>query len=372
MTDDAVRGHMARVADWFTVRESKKGQVSEDDAPPMEVVKDLVALPGWPGVPPIRTVVNCPVFTRDGELVDRPGYHAGGQVWYDPTPGLMIPPVAERPTAEDVARARTLIVDELLGDFPFVGDASKANAVALLLLFFVREMIDGATPLHLIDAPTPGTGKTLLVNTLSGVPTGCKAAAMSEGKDQDEWRKRIFATLCEAPACILLDNLRSILDSAALASALTAEVFKDRILGVSKMATVPVRCVWMATGNNTELSYEMMRRTALVRIDAKKDQPWKGRKFKHRLPGWARENRGELVWAALTLCRAWLAAGGPHGKQEMGMFECWAETMGAFSTSPAYPGSWPTPTTCATVPTGTGRSGRRSWPPGGRPTGVRT
>ena len=36
-------------------------------------------------------------------------------------------------------------------------------------------------------------------------------------------------------------------------------------------------------------------------------------------------NRGQLVWAALTLCQAWVAAGKPPGKETLGMFEAWAE-----------------------------------------------
>ena len=42
--------------------------------------------------------------------------------------GLVIPEVPERPTNEDVARAKSLIFGELIPDFPFADDASKANA----------------------------------------------------------------------------------------------------------------------------------------------------------------------------------------------------------------------------------------------------
>jgi hypothetical protein len=55
-------------------------------------------------------------------------------------------------TAEDVAEARALIVDELLGDFPFATEADRVNACGLLLLPFVREMVSNATPLHLVEA----------------------------------------------------------------------------------------------------------------------------------------------------------------------------------------------------------------------------
>jgi len=54
------------------------------------------------------------------------------------------------------------LLDELLIDFPFADEASRANALALLLLPYVRPLIVGPTPLHLITAPTQGTGKDLL------------------------------------------------------------------------------------------------------------------------------------------------------------------------------------------------------------------
>ena len=62
--------------------------------------------------------------------------------------------------------------------------------------------------------------------------------------------KHIFAALLEAPGFVLIDNINGFLDSGALASALTARAVKDRILGTSRTAAVPVRCVWVGTGNN--------------------------------------------------------------------------------------------------------------------------
>jgi hypothetical protein len=189
------------------------------------------------------------------------------------------------------------------------------------------------------DAPSPGTGKTLLALLVGIVATGRDAEAMTEGRDEDEWRKRLLAVLCEGPVLVLLDNLKRLLDSAALASALTLRVWKDRILGVSKTAALPVTCTWLATGNNTELSHEMVRRTVLVRLDSKTDQPWNRKGFRHpRLLAWAAGHRGELVWAALTICRAWIAAGRPPGKQTLGMFESWTETLGGILDVAGVPG----------------------------------
>jgi len=55
---------------------------------------------------------------------------------------------------EQVARARALLVDELLVDFPFVKESDRAHAVAAILLPFLRRMIGGLAPIHLIEAPT--------------------------------------------------------------------------------------------------------------------------------------------------------------------------------------------------------------------------
>jgi hypothetical protein len=339
LTDDALRGVLARVADWTHVRNTQHGEVEEPAPPPMNAVKDLATLPDWPGVPSLTAVVETPVFARDGTLVDFPGYCSAARLWYSPAPDLVVPPVSAAPTAVEVDRARHLIVTELFGDFPFADDASRAHAVAALLLPFVRPMIDGPTPLHLLDAPVEGTGKTLLASAISVVSTGRDVEAIAEAKDDEEWRKRITAVLAEGPTIVLLDNINRVLDAGALAAALTARVWKDRLLGVSKTARLPVTCVWLASGNNTRLSRELIRRTLFCRLDAKTDAPWLRAEFRHPdLLAWAKANRGELVWAALTLARAWLAAGRPPGTARLGMYESWAATVGGILDVTGVPG----------------------------------
>ena len=59
---------------------------------------------------------------------------------------------------------------------------------------------------------------------------------------------------------MLIDNLRRPLDSSALAAALTAPFWEDRLLGASETTRLPIRCIWIATGNNAEFSGEMARR----------------------------------------------------------------------------------------------------------------
>ncbi len=60
--------------------------------------------------------------------------------------------------------------------------------------------------------------------------------------------------------------------------------------------------------------------------------------FRHELPGWADEHRGELIHACLTLWSAWLAAGKPAGSRTLGSFESWARTMGGVLEVAGIPG----------------------------------
>jgi len=105
------------------------------------------------------------------------------------------------------------------------------------------------------------------------------------------------------------------------------------------MAALPVTCVWLATGNNPSLSLEVARRTISSRLDAGIERPWAREGFRHpSLRRWAKENRGDLVWAALTLIQAWVMAGMPRGEKTLGSYESYAEVMGGILEVADIPG----------------------------------
>jgi hypothetical protein len=126
-----------------------------------------------------------------------------------------------------------------------------------------------------------------------------------------------------------LDNAVGRTDSPALASVLTAERWTDRQLGRSEMLSLANHAVWLLTGNNPGLSMELARRSVRIRIAPAVDRPWQRQGFRHPdLLAWATENRPALVRAAITLVRAWLAAGRPAHGRKLGSFEGWSEVLG--------------------------------------------
>ena len=284
-----------------------------------------------PELPCLKGVAPVPVFASDGTLVTEPGYCEKTGFFYCPPANFILPEISSRPTPLQLEAAKRLILEELLGDFPFMGKSELSHAVGLLILLFVRNMINGPTPLHLIEKSTVGTGATLLARSISHICTGGEFTVLPEGKDGDETRKRLTAVLINVPWFLVLDNLSRVLDSSALAIVLTATYWEDRILGQSKHIRIPVWCAWVATGNNPTLSYEITRRTVRIRLDAKTETPHlrDPSKFRHpELLAWIKENRPNLVGAVLTLVQHWIAQGRPKSKKSLGGFESWAAVIG--------------------------------------------
>lgn len=337
---DSLRLHLAgeaRCERWSS--KGGNGGRMESVPPPDVLIRSLLAT-NEPPVPVVARVVEVPVFGRDGDLLTRAGYHAGSQTYYQPPPGLELPDVPQDPSQEERVRARQLLV-EPLRDFPFTGPAEVAHAIAAMLLPFAREMISGPTPLHLIVKPTPGTGAGLLCDVIATLTTGQRAAPMAEARDEDEQRKRLTSYLAEGHGIILLDNLSRLVSGAPLAVALTADTWTDRLLGSTASIRVPVRCLWLATGNNVQTSTEMARRILRIRLDAHLDRPWERSPTDFRHPdllGWVRARRGELVAAALTLIRAWVAVGRPNGARTLGSYEAWASVIGGILDVAGIPG----------------------------------
>lgn len=296
--------------------------------PHKDVVKNILAVGEWP-FPALQGIVEAPALRADGTVLTEPGYDMTTRLLYVPVRGLHIPAIPEKPTKPQVAAALDA-VEEIIGGFPFVDEASKANTLATMLISVMRPAIKGKTPLALIDAPQMGTGKGLLTEVIGLIATGRDSAMMSAPREEEEWRKRITATLLTGASVIIIDNVERELDSAALASVLTAREWSDRVLGLSKMVTLPVRAAWIANGNNIKVGGDIARRCYSARLDAKTARPWMRTGFKHPdLLQWVSENRGEILAALLTLARAWFAAGKPNYKvPAVGGFDEWARTVG--------------------------------------------
>jgi hypothetical protein len=306
--------------------------------PPRDVVEYILALGTW-SFPALDAVVETPVLRPDGTVLDRPGHDEATGLYFAPAVGFKVRPVADNPTDADVKRAKDMI-RELLRDFPFVDDGSRAGAWAALLTPTLRPALSGHVPLCLIDAPQAGTGKTLLADAIAIVGTGRAAAMFPAPSTDDEWRKRLTSILGSGATCVVIDNVEGALQAPSLAAAITAHTWADRVLGQTRIVQLPQRATWIATGNNVTLRGDLPRRCIWVRLDAETDRPWERDGFKHpNLIAFAEEKRSHLVWALLALARAWYARGRPKAKvKRLGSFGDWCEAVGGILQIAEVPG----------------------------------
>jgi hypothetical protein len=320
-----LRNHMSQAADFVR---TTKTLTTTDVVAPMYIPKDILASGTW-NFPPLSSVVEIPVLRPDGSILDTRGYDRATGLYYWPKSGLVVPEIPKHPSPQQIRQSLALI-EGATGEFPYAGPASRANALALLLTPVIRHAIKGEVPIALLDAPQQGSGKSLLGKVVATVATGRDAAMMAAPDSDEEWRKRITATLYSGATVITIDNIEGRLAAPSLAGVLTADTWRDRILGASKILDLPNRATWLATGNNIRLGGDLQRRCYWIRLDAKSATPWTGRTYRHpRLTQWVAEHRGELVAALLTLARAWWVEGRPSAKiTTLGGFEEWCETIG--------------------------------------------
>jgi hypothetical protein len=226
-------------------------------------------------------------------------------------------------------------------DFPFANDVARGAMLSAILSAVIRRSLP-TCPGHIFDAPVMGSGKTLLARCMAAL-AGHVAEPGVPPSDDEEARKSLFAALREGAGCIIWDNVIHPLDGAAINSFLTAEIFKDRILGLSQSEALPNSALFLATGNNVRVVGDAARRFVVCRIDAKLERPYL-REFPFDPLQWVTAKRMEMVTAALTLVRGYIAAGRPRmAPGNTASFERWDELVrqvvcwvGTFDSNPGF------------------------------------
>lgn len=294
---------------------------------------------------PLERVAHAPYVRPDGSVVTEPGYDEATRTMLILDPELDGIEVPESPTPEQVAAARELVMTEWLGDFPFDTDADRANMLALALTPAIRGLAP-RVPLAVVDGLQMGVGKNKIADTLLLVYTGQAAKPMNFVDELEELRKQITSAFRTGAEFFVFDEAH-VITGAALAQALTAETWQDRILGVSTMAEFPNRVTWMSLGNNVSVQGDLTRRVYRIAIRPRYANPQDRPSSSFRHPGvsgydletWVAKNRKELLTALLTLVRAWFAAGQPRPARgvSFGSFEAWERIVGGIVETAGLP-----------------------------------
>jgi hypothetical protein len=314
---------MARSAPWGKIDSGRHQPID----PPEKYTLGLLSRAGEWRFPQLVGVAAAPTMAMDGRILQEPGFDRLSGLLLDIKAGAY-PAVPPSPTMAEAEEALRFLLEPLRG-FPFVDAISKAVAVAAILTGLIRPSMNTA-PLHAFDAPTAGTGKSLLTSLVGIIATGCEPAAINQGKDNEEDEKRLGAALRSGDLVLQIDNCVRPIRGEFLCTMLTQSTVKVRILGLSELLTLPCRVLAMATGNNLEIAEDMTRRTVISRLDARMEQP-ETRSFNFDCLEEAHLQRPKLVVAGLTVLRAYVVAGRPGYLEPFGSFKDYDLVRGALT-----------------------------------------
>jgi hypothetical protein len=305
-TSSALTRELSSAVDWE--KYDKRAQAWLRCDPPQRHVNVLFDGQCLRHLPPLRGVARQPYFRQyDGKLVTQPGYDRSEQLFavFNPRQFVLQPPTPE------AARAALDLLEGLLAEFHFVSTADKAAALAAILTAAVRPTLPHAPAFH-VRAPVFGSGKSYLCELIGAFAGPGYNVKTSYPASAEEATKVILALLLTSPAVIEFDDMTSDwIPHGTINRMLTAEEITDRILGVSKTATVSTRTLFLGSGNNVGPLRDLLRRVATIHLNPRCATPATMSYAGNPLDE-VRKCRGVYVSAALTIIEAWRAAGSPR------------------------------------------------------------
>jgi Primase C terminal 2 (PriCT-2) len=291
--------------------------------PPMEVAQTVLGRKGEWLFPTIVGVISTPTMRPDGSLLLTPGYDPTTRLLLAAPPSL--PAIPDHPTRDDALAALTLLED-LLIEFPFVDEVSKAVALSAMITPVARGAFP-MTPTHVSRASIAGSGKSYLWDIVAAIAIGQLMPVMTAGKTEEETEKRLGAALIAGQPLISIDNVNGELKGDLICQAIERPIVQIRILGLSLNMDVEPRGLSMfVTGNNITIVGDLTRRVITTILDPKLERP-ELRKFEKRPVEIVFDDRGKYIAACLTICRAYSVAGRPDAVTPLASFEGWSDTV---------------------------------------------
>lgn len=305
----------------------KEGESWAHVAPPIASVRAVLERGSWPGIRELRSILEAPSLRPDGTVIQAPGYDAATGCLYEPNAKFR--PVADKPTHSDCVLAYARLA-EPFKDFPYVSEAHRDATIAAMLTLLGRPMVTGSVPCWLFDASAARSGKSLQVDVISLVASGRVASRTTYPETDEELEKVISSYALRGASVVNFDNVARKFGGAALDKVITAVDQVDmRVLGSSTISSFDWRAVVFASGNNVTCRGDMLARVLSPRLETPLDNPERRTDLTYPdLRAWVKSHRVDLVHAALTLLRGYVAAGSPdQGCPRWGGFESWSRLV---------------------------------------------
>ena len=306
----SIQETLSRFAYWQTYKKGKDGRAEAVplSGPSDKISKAVIAHGEYPDIMTIRGVTETPFIRKDGSICSTHGFDKSSGFFLN----MRAKPLAipDEPQRFEAAEAY-LALREPFEDFPFVDERSRAVPIAAILSVMARPML-GNIPAFMIDASSPGSGKTFCSDIISIILTGKKLAKTTwpRGREKNTELEKIMNSVALMGAPLLcFDNLQaaSSFGGTVIESFITSNgVVTFRKLGGNDFPTLPYNTVMIVNGNNLldSIETETRRRVLPCRMVPDCERPQDRSSFKHDpIFPWVEKNRSRLITAGLTLLR---------------------------------------------------------------------
>ncbi len=273
-------------------------------------------------LPRIRIVTNCPVVTElEGRLITVKAYCRDA--------GILVVggELAEPMELDDAVN----LLKELLSDYRFATPSDHSRALASLITpaLIQGDLLGARAPLDLAEADQSQSGKGYLAKIRAAIynaEPGCVTERRGgPGSIEESFSKRLLDGGC----FIELDNVRGVLDSPAIESALTEAYFLARV-PFRPSADIEMRRVTIAmSSNRAELTRDLAERCSPICI---MKQP-EGYEYKSYPGGldvatYIRSSaQGRYLRAVMTIIEKWHSCGKPETNEGRHSFRRWARVL---------------------------------------------
>ncbi|MDB4929971.1 MAG: hypothetical protein JWM10_2455 [Myxococcaceae bacterium] len=291
-----LRELLSRSARWLVPRSDDPGDQIVSQVP-QRIVAGIAARRDWPGLRPLAGLVVTPVLRPDGTVLRTAGY--------DPTTGLYLapnaqyPPIATRPTRAE-AQAAAAMLNGVVNHVPFATPGDRAAWVAMVASIFARFAVGATSPLCIVEDTRAARWGDELVDHLVAI-VGADQVASIDAEDVGAAPRRLLDTLLANGESLALLNNRS---------SHTPTDWK-RLQDALHRAHATHGVVWCASIVRAPRDRDRPRAGLSIRCDGadlfiKQDAP-------RRPLGEPSDGPSvRLASAALTLLRAYQAAGSPY------------------------------------------------------------
>jgi putative DNA primase/helicase len=252
------------------------------------------------------------------------GYDPETGLYHDKSPAFDIPTAPSQDDALRAAEALFIPFSKYAFEDPGVG---RALVLGALFTALERPFLPSA-PMLVVRSSMAGTGKGLLLRTVSRLAFDTVPIVVTWGGSGEEFEKRLAALLLQAPAALSIDNANGMMVEGDLLESILTEGRADiRPLGRSDTVRVRNRSLITLTGNNPIITGDMARRTLVLDIIPRSADPERDR-YEFDPTDMVGRRRTDFLRAAFIIMRAYRLAGMPRRNlPAVGSFDQWSRRV---------------------------------------------